>query len=109
MAYANDRCYAIDTLWRNHVDNELIEGFILHTLEANVAHLTKKRSDLLDDAPYVSSAGAQYFEKMYGDMADDVHEEVCIFWKTTGTPSHYKNVPVKKLHPKNEKYEGRSY
>ena len=36
--------------------------------------------------------------------------EKCVYIeKMTGTPSHYKNVPVKKLHPINEKYEGRSY
>ena len=37
-------------------------------------------------------------------------ERLVYYWKTTGTPSHYKNVLVKIMHIlKNEKYVSRSY
>ena len=52
-----------------------MEGSILHTLEANVAHSTEKRSDLLENAPYVSSAEEHSIsKKLSSDMTDDVYE-----------------------------------
>ena len=39
-----------------------------------------------------------------------VFRGIVYYWKTTGTPSHYKNMPVIKLHIlKIDKYMGRSY
>ena len=57
IACVSDRCNAIDTLRRNHVHNKLMEGpHLAHSLDANVAHCIKNRSDLSDNAPYVSRA-----------------------------------------------------
>ena len=54
IACASERCNAIDTLCRNHVHNKLTEGpKPAHSLDADVAHTTKNRSDLSDKAPYV--------------------------------------------------------
>ena len=53
IACASERCNAIDTLCRNHVHNKLTEGpEPAHSLDADVAHSTKNRSDLSDKAPY---------------------------------------------------------
>ena len=55
IACASGRRNAIDTLCRNHVHNRLTEGpDPAHSLDANVAHSTKNRSDLSDKAPYVN-------------------------------------------------------
>ena len=55
IACASDRCNAIDTLRGNHVQNKLIEGIDpAHSLDADVAHSTKNRSELSDNALYVS-------------------------------------------------------
>ena len=55
IACASDRYNAIDTLCRNHVHNKLMEGpDPAYSLDANVAHSTKSRSDQSDNAPYVS-------------------------------------------------------
>ena len=62
IACASDRCNAINTLCRNHVHNKLIEGpDSAHSLDANVTHSTKNRSDLSDKAPYVSRAKGTNF------------------------------------------------
>ena len=60
---ATDRCNAIDTVSLNHEHNTLQETpDLAHSLEASVAHLTKNRSDLSDNAPYVSKAeGTNYY------------------------------------------------
>ena len=61
-AYARDRCNGIDTLHRNHVHNKLTEGRDpAHSLDANVTHSTKNRSDLSDNASYVSRAKGTNF------------------------------------------------
>ena len=62
IACASDRWNAIDTLCRNHVHNKLMEGLDrAHSLDANVVHSTKIRSDLSDNATFISKAnfGAQ--------------------------------------------------
>ena len=47
ITFASDRCNAIDTLLRNHVHYKLMEGpSPAHSLDANIAHSTKNRSDL---------------------------------------------------------------
>ena len=47
IACVSERCNAIDTLCRNHVHNKLTEGpDPAHSLDADVAHSTKNRSDL---------------------------------------------------------------
>ena len=67
IACASDRCNAIDTLWRNHVHNKLIEGpDPAHSLDANLANPTKNRSDLSDNAPYVSRAKGTNFVPIVG-------------------------------------------
>ena len=62
MACASDRCNAIDTLCRNHVHYKLMEGpDLAYSLDANVAHSTERRSDLSDNAPYISKAKGTNF------------------------------------------------
>ena len=62
IACASDHCNAIDTLSRNHVHNKLMEGpDPAHSLDVNVAHSTKNRSDLSDNASYVSRAKGTNF------------------------------------------------
>ena len=62
MACASDRSNAIDIVWWNHVHNKLMEGpHPAHSLDANVAHSTNNRSDLSDNAPYVSRAKGTNF------------------------------------------------
>ena len=55
IACARDHCNGIDTLYRNYVHNKLTVGpDLAHSLDANVAHSAKNRSDLSDNAVYVS-------------------------------------------------------
>ena len=62
IACASDRCNTIDTLLRNNVRNKLLEGpDPAHSLDANVAHSTKNRSDLSHNAQYVSRAKGTNF------------------------------------------------
>ena len=62
IACASERCNAIDTLSRNHVHNKLTEGpETAQSLDADVAHSTKNRSDLSDKTPYVSRAKCTNF------------------------------------------------
>ena len=57
IACASDRSNAIDTLRRHHVHNKLMEApDPAHSRDANVAHSTKNRSDLSDNAPYIPRA-----------------------------------------------------
>ena len=56
----------------------------------------------------ITNLETTFFEKR-NKCKPTVLKRIVYYWKTTGTPSHYKNVPVKKLHPKNEKYVSRSY
>ena len=69
IACASERCNAIDTLCRNHVLNKLTKGLDpTHSLDANVAHSTKNRSDLSDNAPYVSRAKGHKLEKIRKEL-----------------------------------------
>ena len=59
MACANDLCNAVDTRWRNHVHNIVVEGpDPAQPLQDKDAHSTKNPSDLANDAPYVSKANS---------------------------------------------------
>ena len=60
IACASDRCDAIDTLCRNHMHNKLMGHGPAHSLDANVAHSPKKRSDLKHNASYVSRANSSF-------------------------------------------------
>ena len=51
-------------------------------------------------------------KRIYGKMEIDTikKKENCMLLKSDGNPSHYKNVPVKKMHIlKNDKYMSRPY
>ena len=67
VACGNGRFSTIGTLRKNNVDSKLIEALDLaHSLEANNTHSTKKRSDVLDNAPDVSSAKCLKFVTSMG-------------------------------------------
>ena len=67
VACGNGRCSAIGTLRRNNVDKQLIEAlYLARSREANNTHSKKKRSDVLDDAPDVSSAKCLKFVTSMG-------------------------------------------
>ena len=62
IACASNRCNAIDTISRNHVHNKLTKGPDHKlSLDATVAHYTKNRSHLLENASYVSKAKSTNF------------------------------------------------
>ena len=62
IACAGESCNAIYTLLWDDVHNKLMEGHDPpHSLDANVAHSTKNRSDLLYNAPYVLKVKGTHF------------------------------------------------
>ena len=88
IACASNRCNAIDTLRRNHVHNKLMEvPDPTHSLD--VAHSTENRSDLSDNAPYVSRAkdtvvyniivwGSHVQYETYNELCRSMHSHVRI-------------------------------
>ena len=70
--------------------------------------LTSPRIPSVRTVPYRT---IQAFQTYWLILKKKIRKKNMIYyWKTTGTPSLYKNVPVKKLHIlKNDKYVSRSY